>query len=139
MCPSPETLGKASAFGTAITDAFPGALLTGLGTPSLLCRVSQEPLAEGAKRGSLRLPFLPVHASHATSQKALLSLRTPKTRLRRSYCASRPSPELRPSPMHGWKDGENGAEARTRKASNRIPKGSPRPDPPLRARYLLVS
>src|SRR5205085_272011 len=33
---------------------------------------------------------------------------------------------------------ETRPEARQRKASNRIPEASPRPDPPLRRRYLLV-
>jgi hypothetical protein len=42
--------------------------------------------------------------------------------------------------MHGQEDGENGAEARTRKASNRIPEGSPSAGPsvarPLSPRLL---
>jgi hypothetical protein len=46
---------------------------------------------------------------------------------------------VRLTPMHSQEDEETGTEARTRKAFNRIPEGSPRPEPPLRARYLLVS
>ena len=36
----------------------------------------------------------------------------------------RRTPVVRLSPMHGQADGENGAEAHARKASNRIPEGA---------------
>lgn len=41
----------------------------------------------------------------------------------------KPSPVARLTPMHGQEDGETGAEARRRKASNRIPQAGPSAGP----------